>query len=135
VFGVQFPLPYFTPNTKYETQNTRKIERAIMMGKKTLFSLLCLLCIILSACVPKEKFVELENQHSSTQAQLAAEQKQLADLQVRYERLQNANMSLLNTLEDLKFELRQEKTVVIEKEQAIAELGACRKGRDYLGIR
>jgi chemotaxis protein MotB len=103
------------------------MERAIIMGKKTLFSLLCLLCIILSACVPKEKFVELENQHSSTQAQLAAEQKQLADLQARYKRLQNTNMSLLNTLEDLKFELRQEKSAVIEKELAITELELVRR--------
>ena len=97
------------------------------MGKKTLFSLLCILCFLLSACVPKEKYVELENQHSSTQAQLAAEQKQLADLQVRYKRLQNTNMSLLNTLEDLKFELRQEKTAVVEKELAIAELELVRR--------
>jgi chemotaxis protein MotB len=97
------------------------------MGKKTLFSLLCMLCFILSACVPKEKYVELENQHSSTQAQLEAEQRQLADLQVRYKRLQDTNMSLLNTLEDLKFELRQEKTAVIEKELAIAELELVRR--------
>lgn len=97
------------------------------MGKKTLFSLICMLCFLLSACVPKEKYVELENQHSSTQARLEAEQKQLADLQVRYERLQDTNMSLLNTLEDLKFELRQEKTAVIEKELAIAELELVRR--------
>ena len=99
----------------------------MMMDKRTLFSMLCLLGLILSACVPKEKYVELENQHSSTQAQLAAEQKQLADLQAKYQRLQNTNMSLLNTLEDLKFELRQEKTVVTEKEQAIAELELLRR--------
>jgi len=97
------------------------------MDKKTLFSLLCMLCLLLSACVPKEKYVELENQHSSTQAQLAAEQKQLADLQIRYKKLQDTNMSLLNTLEDLKFELRQEKTAVNEKELAITELELLRR--------
>jgi chemotaxis protein MotB len=97
------------------------------MSKKTLFSLLCLQCFILSACVPKEKFVELENQHSSTQAQLAAEQQKLADLQVRFKRLQDTNMSLLNTLEDIKFELRQEKTAVNEKELAITELELVRR--------
>ena len=97
------------------------------MDRKTLFSLLCMLCLFLSACVSKEKYVELENQHSSTQAQLAAEQKQLADLQIRYQRLQDTNMSLLNTLEDLKFELRQEKTTVTEKEQAITELELLRR--------
>ena len=97
------------------------------MSKKSLFLLLCLLWFSLLACVPKEKYVELENQHFSTQAQLAAEQKQLADLQVKYQRLQDTNMSLLNTLEDLKFELRQEKTAVIEKEQAINELELVRR--------
>ena len=97
------------------------------MQKKILSSLLCILCLLFSACVPKEKYVELENQHSSTQAQLAAEQKQLAELQVKYKRLQDTNMSLLNTLEDLKFELRQEKTAVTEKELAIAELELVRR--------
>ena len=97
------------------------------MEKKILSSLLCILCLLFSACVPKEKYVELENQHSSTQAQLAAEQKQLADLQVKYKRLQDTNMSLLNTLEDLKFELRQEKTAVTEKELVIAELELVRR--------
>ncbi len=97
------------------------------MGKITSISMLCVMCFIFTACVPKEKYVELENQHVSTQAQLEAEQKQLAELQVRYKSLQDTNMSLLNTIEDLKFELRQEKTAVIEKEQAIAELELLRR--------
>lgn len=97
------------------------------MGKNTLFSLLFMLCFVLSACVPKEKYIELENQHLSTQAQLEAEQKQLSDLQARYKRLQDINMSLKNTLEDLKFELRQEKTAVLEKDQAINEMELMRR--------
>jgi chemotaxis protein MotB len=97
------------------------------MDKTNLFSLLCLICFILASCVSKNQFVELENQLTSTQAQLEEEQKQLADLQARYKKSQDVNMSLLNTIEDLKFELRQEKTAVTEKEQAIAELDLLRR--------
>lgn len=97
------------------------------MGKNFLFSLLYLICFILAACVSKNQYVELQNQLNSTQAQLAGEQQQLADLQVKYRKLHNTNMSLLNTIEDLKVELRQEKTIVIEKEQAIAELDLLKR--------
>jgi len=97
------------------------------MGKKVLFALLGSICFIVAGCVSKNQYVELENQLTSTRGRLENEQRQLADLQTKYNKLQDTNMSLLNTIEDLKFELRQEKTAVIEKEQAIAELDLLRK--------
>lgn len=92
------------------------------MGKKFLISLLYLICFMLAACVSKNQHVELQNDLTSTQSELAGERQQLADLQVKYRKMQNANMSLKNTIEDLKFELRQEKTAVTEREKTISEL-------------
>jgi chemotaxis protein MotB len=97
------------------------------MGQKTLFSLLFLMAFMFAACVSKNQYVEVQNQLSATQSQLEAEQKQLADLQVKYQKSQNTNMSLLNTIEDLKFELRQEKTAVTEKEQNISQLDLLKR--------
>ena len=97
------------------------------MGKNFLFSLLYLICFILVACVSKNQYVEVQNRLSATQLQLQEEQEQLADLQVKYQKSQNTNMSLLNTIEDLKFELRQEKTAVTEKEQNISELDLLKR--------
>jgi chemotaxis protein MotB len=81
-----------------------------------------LMCFMLFACVSKNQHVELQNDLTSTRAELAGERQQLAELQVKYRKQQNANMSLKNTIEDLKFELRQEKTAVTEREKAISEL-------------
>jgi chemotaxis protein MotB len=85
------------------------------MGKNTLVFVIGLMSFLTFACVPKNQHVELQNELNSTQAELAGERQ-------RYRKLQNENMSLKNTIEDLKFELRQEKTAVVEREKAISEL-------------
>lgn len=97
------------------------------MSFKTPFAALLLISFMVSACVSKDQYVQLQNEQNATQSQLETIQKQLADLQEKYRKSLNANRSLMNTVEDLKFELRQEKTAVIEKEQAVAELDLLKR--------
>jgi chemotaxis protein MotB len=97
------------------------------MSKTTLISMIGLMSFMLFACVSKNQHVELQDELNSTETQLAGERQQLADLQAKYRKMQNTNMSLKNTIEDLKFELRQEKTAVIEKEKDISELDLHKK--------
>jgi chemotaxis protein MotB len=97
------------------------------MSPKKLFILMMLIFFMVGACVSKDQYVELQNDHNATQTRLAAEQKQHADLQEKYRKSLNTNRSLMNTVEDLKFELRQEKTAVAEKEQSIAELDLLKR--------
>ena len=92
------------------------------MGPQKLFIFIVLMSLMISACVSKDQYVELQNEHYATQSQLDAERKQLADLQEKHRKALNTNRSLLNTIEDLKLELRLEKTAVTEKEQEISQL-------------
>ena len=102
-------------------------ERSIRMSPKILYAAMIITCFIVGACVSKDQYVELQNDHNATQTRLEAEQKQHAELQEKYRKSINTNRSLMNTVEDLKFELRQEKTAVTEKEQNIAELDLLKR--------
>ena len=97
------------------------------MSFNKLFVALILTCFFIGACVSKEQYVELQNDYAATQSELEAEKAQHADLRDKYRKAINTNKSLMNTIEDLKFELRQEKTAVLEKEQAVAELNLLKK--------
>ena len=97
------------------------------MSPKMLYAAMIITCFIVGACVSKDQYVELQNDHNATQTLLEAEQKQHAELQEKYRKSINTNRSLMNTVEDLKFELRQEKTAVTEKEQNIAELDLLKR--------
>ncbi len=97
------------------------------MSFNKLFVALILTCFFIGACVSKEQYVELQNDYAATQSELEAEKAQHADLKDKYRKAINTNKSLMNTIEDLKFELRQEKTAVLEKEQAVAELNLLKK--------
>jgi len=97
------------------------------MSPKILYAAMIITCFIVGACVSKDQYVELQNDHNATQTRLEAEQKQHAELQEKYRKSINTNRSLMNTVEDLKFELRQEKTAVTEKEQSIAELDLLKR--------
>ncbi len=97
------------------------------MSFNKLFVALILTCFLIGACVSKDQYVELQNDYAATQSELEAEKAQHADLKDKYRKAINTNKSLMNTIEDLKFELRQEKTAVLEKEQAVAELNLLKK--------
>ena len=76
------------------------------------------------SCVSKNKYVELENRSNATQAQLDQDKR---NLQAQITKLQSENNSLLNTIEGLKTELRQEKMAVQQKEGEISELEKTRR--------
>ena len=103
------------------------------MFKKVSFIALCLPFILLSACVQKSKYVELEAAHNQTQQQLQMENKTVADLREQVTKLVDENNRHLNTIEDqkgaiegLEGKLEQERSVVQQKDKKISDLEKTR---------
>lgn len=94
------------------------------MFKKISFILLSLSLLLVFSCVSKNKYVELENRSNETQAQLEQDKR---NLQAQITKLQSENNSLLNSIEGLKTELRQEKLAVQQKEGEVSELEKTRR--------
>ena len=74
------------------------------MFKKLSFIALCLSLIFLSACVSKNKYVELETKSNQTQAQLELDKE---NLQAQISKLNNENNRLLDTVEGLNLILQK----------------------------
>jgi len=89
------------------------------MLNNALFYTLCIICLFLSACVSKDKYMELE---TSLNAQLKERNESLSDLQARHNELQNEKEQLLATIEDLKLNLGQARSDIREKQNIIEEL-------------
>ena len=94
------------------------------MIKKIILIFLGLSLLQLSSCVSKSKYVELETKSNETQAQLEQDK---TDLQAQITKLQSENNRLLDTVEGLKMELKQEKIAVQQKEGEISELERTRR--------
>ena len=94
------------------------------MFKKISVISLSLSLLFVFSCVSKNKYVELETKSNETQAQLEQDKR---TLQAQITKLQSENNSLLNTVEGLKTELRQEKLAVQQKEGEISELEKTRR--------
>ena len=97
------------------------------MFNKVSFIALCLPFILLSACVSKSKYVELESDLNQTQQQLQMENKTVADLREQVSTLVNENNRYLNTIESLKGELEKERSVAEQKDKEISDLEKTRK--------
>ena len=97
------------------------------MGLRKLYIFVVLMSFIIGACVSKDQYVELQNNYTVTQSELETEKAQHAELKEKYRKSVNTNKSLKNTIEDLRFELRQEKTAVLEKEKTVAELDLLKR--------
>jgi len=88
------------------------------MSNNTLIYTLCVICLFLSACVSKDRYVELE---TSLNAQLKEREESLSDLQARHNELQSEKQQLLATIEELKLKLgqarsdNQQKAIIIEE--------------------
>ena len=89
------------------------------MINNVLFYALCIICLFLSACVSKDKYVELE---TSLNSQLKERNESLSDLQVRHNELQSEKEQLLATIEDLKLNLGQARSDIQQKAIIIEEL-------------
>jgi chemotaxis protein MotB len=104
------------------------------MFNKVTFIALCLPFILLSACVSKSKYVELEADLNQTQEQLQGENKKVADLREQISKLVSENNRHLNTIEGLKAtieglenELKKERSIVQQKDDEISELELTRR--------
>jgi len=64
------------------------------MSKNRLFYIACFVCLLFLSCVSKGKYVDLETDLQNTQQKLEQEQKNLADLENRYNNLENENRIL-----------------------------------------
>jgi len=89
------------------------------MSNNTLIYTLCVICLFLSACVSKDRYVELE---TSLNAQLKERNESLSDLQARHNELQNEKQQLLATIEELKIKLSQARSDNQQKAILIEEL-------------
>lgn len=89
------------------------------MINNVLFYALCIIFLFLSACVSKDKYVELE---TSLNSQLKERNESLSDLQVRHNELQSEKEQLLATIEDFKLNLGQARSDIQQKAIIIEEL-------------
>ena len=83
------------------------------------FYTLCIICLFLSACVSKDKYMELE---TSLNVQLKERSESLSDLQARHNELQSEKEQLVATIEDLGLNLGQARSNIREKQNIIEEL-------------
>ena len=93
------------------------------MFKKISFIFLSLSLLLVFSCVSKNKYVELETKSNQTQAQLELDKQ---NLQAQISKLNSENNRLLDTVEGLKTELKQEKLAVQQKEREVSELDKTR---------
>jgi len=90
------------------------------MSKNRLFYIACFVCLLFLSCVSKGKYLELETDMQNTQQSLEQEKKSLADLQDRYNNLENVSR-------DLDLKLKKEKVVVKKKTKVISDLEDTKK--------
>jgi chemotaxis protein MotB len=95
----------------------------MIMFKKISFLFLILTLLLVFSCVSKKEYVALETKSNETQAQLEQDKR---DLQAQISKLQSENNRLLDTIEGLEMELKQEKLAVEQKEKEISELDKTR---------
>ena len=97
------------------------------MFNKALVMVLCLPLILLSACVQKSKYVELETDLNHTHELFQAENKKVADLRGQVAKLEDENNRYLNTINGLESDLEKEKSVVQQKDKKISDLEKTRE--------
>ncbi len=118
------------------------------MRNKSFFLGLCLACLLILACVSKEKYSELETALSDTRAKLEQKSQQVkelelklleseenrnkcqqnaAELQARHEDLEKAQQQLSQTLKETKLELEKKNSIVQQKEEIIQEVDNAKR--------
>ena len=97
------------------------------MSKNRLFYISCFVCLLFLSCVSKGKYLELETDLKNTKQNLEKEQKNLADLEDRYNNLENEKQNLVKASRNLDLKLKKEKAVVKEKTKVISDLEDTKK--------
>jgi len=94
------------------------------MFKKISFISLSLSLLLVFSCVSKNKYLELETRTNEKQTQLELDKE---NLQAQISNLNSEKKRLLDTIEGLKSELKQEKMTVQQKEKEVSELDKTRR--------
>ncbi|UCH21448.1 MAG: OmpA family protein [Deltaproteobacteria bacterium] len=104
------------------------------MAKLRVLIVFGLFAVLLSACVSKGKYLELESDLVETRQQAEDSDKDLQSLQAKYNSLEanyrdleNKNLQLANRVDNLTGELKKERKVLQEKDQALKELEDTRR--------
>ena len=104
------------------------------MANLKVLSLFCILLFLVSACVSKGKYVELETDLVETRKRADMGDQNLNSLQQKYEALEanyrdleGKNFQLASKIDNVSQALKKEKTIIQEKDQKIVELEETRK--------
>jgi hypothetical protein len=77
--------------------------------------------VLFSGCVSQTKYSELETELSSAERQMNADKESFSNLQIQNEKLASENRSLLETVEGLKLELKNERSEIEQTEGNITK--------------
>jgi len=95
-------------------------ERKEMLKKITIIAS-CSVLILFSGCVSQDKYRKLESESNSTQTQRKGDKEASFKLQVQNKKLLSENQRLLKTIDDLKLELKNEKSTDEQTEKIISK--------------
>jgi len=112
----------------------KNIKGASIMANLKMFIVFFMVITFLSACVSKGKFLELESDLIGTRQRAEEGDKNFQSLQAKYQALEanyrdleNKNLQLAGKIETVTLELKNERTVVKEKDKAIEDLEDTRR--------
>ncbi len=88
------------------------LRERIVMFRMFAFIILGLSLALFSGCVSQKEFRAMETELNNTQKQVDEEKKSFANLQIQIEKLTTENKLLLESVEDLKLEVENEKPTV-----------------------
>lgn len=104
------------------------------MSKIHTVLILCFLTLLLTACVSKNKYLELESDLVETRRQAEEGDNSLRELELKYQDLEtnykgleDKNLKLDGRVDDLNRDLKQERSVVQQQGEVINNLEATRK--------
>jgi chemotaxis protein MotB len=111
-----------------------KNKGEFIMANLKVLSLFCFFVFLLSACVSKGKYLELESNMVETRNRADLGDQNLHSLQEKYEALEanyrdleGKNLQLANKIDNVSQELKKEKTVIQKKDKKIVELEETRR--------
>jgi chemotaxis protein MotB len=111
-----------------------KNKGEFIMANLKVLSLFCVFIFLLSACVSKGKYLEIESDLVETRKRADMGDKNLHSLQEKYEALESnyrdlegKNFQLANKIDDVSQDLKKERTTIQEKEKKIKELEDTRR--------
>jgi chemotaxis protein MotB len=125
IFPVTQPCPKSSIRRKFGTRNQTCSEEIIMRNQRFFFSV-CLACLLISACVSKEKYEELEATLADARAKLEQNDKNIGELAQKLEKLEkdrdkcrSDNSALSSRYQDLEQKQQMLSQTLAQKEDII----------------